>query len=280
MRVRGSKKGAYYSGYGGRWPCLRIVAASAGQGQTLQCAGGDLSRAEGSVTIGEKAEIQLSAAWLEHLQAEFTEPYMQELKDFLRQQKREGKVIYPAGAEYFGALDHTPLDQIKAVILGQDPYHGPGQAHGLCFSVPVGVKPPPSLANIFKEISSDLGLAGATHGCLHHWADQGVLLLNSVLTVERGRAASHQGMGWETFTDRIIHTVNEQREGVVFMLWGAYAQRKGAFIDRDKHLVLQAPHPSPLSAHRGFLGCRHFSQANAYLQSQGGQPIDWSLPAL
>lgn len=228
--------------------------------------------------MSQAATIRLEPGWLAQLEGEFSQPYMGQLKTFLRDEKRKGKVIYPAGAEYFNAFDHTPIDQVKVVILGQDPYHGPGQAHGLCFSVPAGIKPPPSLVNIFKEIEADLGIAAASHGCLLHWADQGVLLLNSVLTVEQGRAASHQGKGWETFTDRVIHVLNDQRDGLVFMLWGAYAQRKGAFIDRERHLVLQSPHPSPLSAHRGFFGCRHFSRANAYLQERGVTPIDWSLP--
>ena len=224
------------------------------------------------------ATIQLDPSWLALLEGEFSQPYMVDLKEFLLQQKRQKKTIFPAGSEYFSALDHTPLDRVKVVVLGQDPYHGPGQAHGLSFSVPPGMKPPPSLANIFKEIDSDLGLPPAGHGCLLHWAQQGVLLLNSVLTVEQGRAASHQGKGWEIFTDKVIALLNEQRQGLVFMLWGAYAQRKGTIIDCQRHLVLQSPHPSPLSAHRGFLGCKHFSKANAYLRSQGQSPIDWSLP--
>lgn len=229
--------------------------------------------------MNQASTIQLQAGWLAQLETEFTQPYMQGLKAFLKAQKAQGKQVYPAGADYFSAFDHTPIDKVKVVILGQDPYHGPGQAHGLCFSVPPGVKPPPSLVNIFKEIDSDLGIARPDHGCLHHWADQGVLLLNSVLTVEQGQAASHQGKGWEQFTDRVIHVINDQREGVVFMLWGAYAQRKGAFIDQQRHRVLKAPHPSPLSCHRGFFGCKHFSQANAYLEGRGETAIDWSLPA-
>lgn len=228
--------------------------------------------------MNQGTPIQLEPAWLAHLEGEFEQPYMGELKTFLLQQKRQGKVIFPPGPEYFNAFQRTPIDKVKVVILGQDPYHGPGQAHGLCFSVPMGIKPPPSLVNIFKEIDSDLGIPPANHGCLTHWAEQGVLLLNSVLTVEQGRAASHQGKGWETFTDRVIEVLNAQREGLVFLLWGSYAQRKGAMIDRARHEVLQSPHPSPLSAHRGFFGCRHFSRANGYLQSRGESPIDWSLP--
>ena len=222
--------------------------------------------------------IQLEASWLEHLREQFSQPYMQELKAFLRSEKSAGKVIYPAGRDMFAAFDHTPLEQVKVVILGQDPYHGPGQAHGLCFSVRPGVAIPPSLVNIYKEIGQDLGLAMPAHGCLTSWADQGVLLLNSVLSVERGQAASHQGRGWERFTDEAIAVINRDCEHAVFMLWGAYAQRKGSVIDTTRHCVLRAPHPSPLSAHRGFFGCRHFSQANEYLRSHGREPIDWRLP--
>lgn len=225
------------------------------------------------------AAIQLEASWLERLREQFSQPYMQELKSFLRREKAAGKVIYPPGSEMFAAFNLTPLEQVKVVILGQDPYHGPGQAHGLCFSVKAGVALPPSLLNIYKELEHDLGIPPATHGCLTHWARQGVLLLNSVLSVERGRAASHQGKGWEQFTDRAIEVVNRDCEHVVFMLWGAYAQRKGAVIDASRHLVLKAPHPSPLSAHRGFFGCGHFSKANAWLESMGREPVDWRLPA-
>ncbi len=225
------------------------------------------------------ANVKLEPGWLAQLEPEFRKPYMQDLKRFLLARRQNGKIIYPPGRQYFSALDHTPIDRVKVVILGQDPYHGPGQAHGLCFSVPPGVKPPPSLINIFREIEADLGIIMPPHGCLDYWADQGVLLLNSVLTVERGDAASHQGKGWEQFTDRVIHVVNDCCESIVFMLWGAYAQRKGAFIDRQRHLVLEAPHPSPLSAHRGFLGCNHFSRANAWLVEHGKPAIDWSLPA-
>lgn len=222
--------------------------------------------------------IRLEPGWLAHLAGEFAAPYMQDLKTFLLTRNQQGKVIYPADRDYFSAFDRTPIDKVKVVILGQDPYHGPGQAHGLSFSVPRGIKQPPSLVNIFKEIEDDLGIPPPHHGCLHHWADQGVLLLNSVLTVERAAAASHQGKGWEAFTDKVIHVLNEQRDRIVFLLWGTYAQRKGAFIDRQRHLVLKAPHPSPLSAYRGFFGCRHFSQANAYLRAHGQTEIDWSLP--
>lgn len=223
------------------------------------------------------AEIKLEQGWLSQLGDEFDKPYMQSLLSFLVDEKAKGKTIYPRGSEYFAALNTTPLEAVKVVILGQDPYHGPGQAHGLCFSVQEGVAPPPSLVNIFKEISEDLGIPNQfPHGCLDSWANQGVLLLNSVLTVERHRAASHQGKGWETFTDRIIETLSTEREGCVFLLWGSYAQKKGSVIDESKHLVLKSPHPSPLSAHRGFFGCKHFSKCNEYLVAQGKTPIDWA----
>jgi uracil-DNA glycosylase len=203
---------------------------------------------------------------------------MRALADFLRVEKRAGKVLYPPGAEIFNAFEHTPFDKVRVVILGQDPYHGPGQAHGLCFSVRPGVPTPPSLVNVFKEIQRDLGIAPPDHGCLMTWADRGVLLLNSVLTVERGNAASHQGKGWEGLTDAAIDALNRERDGIVFMLWGSYAQRKGQLIDRRRHCVLTSVHPSPLSAHRGFIGCGHFSAANRYLEDQGQAPLDWSLP--
>lgn len=222
--------------------------------------------------------VRLEESWRQALAPEFGNPYMSELRRFLMSEKEAGKRIFPKGGEYFRALDLTPLDQVKVVILGQDPYHGLGQAHGLCFSVQPGVRIPPSLVNIYKELQSDLGIPPASHGFLEHWARQGVLLLNSVLTVEEAQAASHQGRGWERFTDAVIRAVNERCDGVVFLLWGSYAQKKAAFVDRDRHLVLRAPHPSPLSAHNGFFGSRHFSQANAFLVSKGRQPIDWKLP--
>ena len=222
--------------------------------------------------------IQLEPSWLARLAPEFEQTYMQDLRAFLQVEKQAGKRIFPAGKEFFNAFAHTPLDKVKVVILGQDPYHGEGQAHGLCFSVKPGVAVPPSLKNIYKEIHAELGLPIPNHGHLTAWADQGVLLLNSVLSVECARAASHQGKGWEMFTDRVIDVVNREREGVVFMLWGSYAQRKGALIDSQRHCVLKAPHPSPLSAHRGFFGCGHFRMANEYLQGRGEVPIDWSLP--
>lgn len=222
--------------------------------------------------------VKLHGSWKAPLAQEFAAPYMKALKAFLLEEKAKGRRIFPKGGEYFRALDLTPLDRVKVVILGQDPYHGEGQAHGLCFSVQPGVRPPPSLNNIYAELAADLGLARPRHGFLEHWARQGVLLLNSVLTVEMGRAASHQGKGWERFTDAVIRLVNDRPQPVVFMLWGAYAQRKAAFVDATRHLVLKAAHPSPLSAHNGFHGCRHFSQANRFLESKGLEPIDWSLP--
>ncbi|HBA87537.1 MAG TPA: uracil-DNA glycosylase [Geobacter sp.] len=230
--------------------------------------------------MATESQIQMEPGWRSHLLEEFQKPYMLELKEFLRREISRKKTIYPKGSEYFNAFNTTPFEEVKVVVLGQDPYHGPDQAHGLCFSVQRGIEAPPSLVNIFKELQSDLGLSrdDFRHGFLKSWADQGVLLLNSVLTVEAGRAASHQGQGWESFTDRAISLLNENRNHIVFMLWGAYAQRKGAVIDEKRHLVLRAPHPSPLSAHRGFLGCRHFSKANAYLLSHGKEAIDWRLP--
>jgi uracil-DNA glycosylase len=221
--------------------------------------------------------IQLQAEWLRALGGEFDAPYMQELRSFLLARKRAGATIYPPGKEMFNALNSTPLSRVRAVILGQDPYHGPGQAHGLCFSVRRGTPIPPSLVNIYKEIESDLGLPSPGHGCLQAWAERGVLLLNAVLSVERGQAGSHQGRGWERFTDAAIQAVNDHCPHVVFLLWGSQAKKKGSAIDTRRHLVLTAPHPSPLSAHRGFLGCRHFSKANQWLESQGIAPIDWSL---
>lgn len=222
--------------------------------------------------------VKLHESWKKPLAEEFSSPYMQALKAFLVEEKAKGNRIFPKGSEYFRALDLTPLDKVKVVILGQDPYHGEGQAHGLCFSVKPGVRTPPSLVNIYAELQSDLGITRPRHGFLEHWAQQGVLLLNSVLTVEMGRAASHQGKGWERFTDAVIRRINDRPEPAAFMLWGAYAQRKAAFVDTDRHLVLKAAHPSPLSAHNGFLGCRHFSQANRFLASKGLTPIDWALP--
>ncbi|MCM2290960.1 uracil-DNA glycosylase [Allorhizobium sp. BGMRC 0089] len=224
------------------------------------------------------ADVKLDESWKDAIGPEFDQPYMQHLKQFLLAEKQKGATIFPKGADYFRALDLTPIDKVRVVILGQDPYHGPGQAHGLCFSVRPGTRIPPSLVNIYKEMQADLGIAPVRHGFLEHWARQGVLLLNSVLTVEAGRAASHQGKGWERFTDRVIHAVAETREHVVFILWGAYAQKKAAFVDQNRHLVLKSAHPSPLSAHNGFFGSRPFSKANAYLERHGETPIDWQLP--
>jgi uracil-DNA glycosylase len=224
------------------------------------------------------APLKPGGGWSEHLSGEARQPYMTALAEFLAAEEQVGKVIYPPERLRFNALNSTPLDKVAVVILGQDPYHGPGQAHGLCFSVRPGVKPPPSLMNIFKELDSDVGAARPDHGCLQTWAEEGVLLLNSVLTVEQGKAASHQGKGWELFTDRVIETINRERRGIVFLLWGSYARNKGRIIDRSRHHVLEAPHPSPLSAHRGFLGCRHFSRANGWLASAELPLINWQLP--
>ncbi|WP_430387336.1 uracil-DNA glycosylase [Dyella sp. 20L07] len=223
--------------------------------------------------------IRLEASWKSRIGDYLGRPDMLALSEFLRAEKHAGKVIYPPGPEIFAAFDHTPFDAVRVVILGQDPYHGPNQAHGLCFSVRPGVPPPPSLQNMFKEIQRDLGIRAPDHGCLTPWADSGVLLLNSVLTVQQAQAASHQGKGWEGFTDAAIDALNREREGLVFMLWGSYAQKKGQLIDGSRHCVLRSVHPSPLSAHRGFIGCGHFSAANQYLESRGVAPIDWSLPA-
>jgi uracil-DNA glycosylase len=220
----------------------------------------------------KRGQVKLEPSWLAVVGDEFDKPYMTQLKAFLQVEKAAGKVIYPAAANWFNALNTTPFERVEVVILGQDPYHGPGQAHGLCFSVQPGVPAPPSLQNMFKELHDDLGIPISPHGYLQHWAEQGVLLLNSVLTVAQAQANSHQGKGWEVFT--------REREGLVFLLWGSYAQKKGQLIDRNRHLVLQAPHPSPLSSYRGFFGCKHFSKTNDYLQRQGKAPIDWTLPPL
>lgn len=221
-------------------------------------------------------KFKLDASWAVYLNNELKLPYMQALKQFLLEQKQQNKIIFPAESLIFNALNSTPLDAVKVVILGQDPYHGEGQAHGLSFSVPEGIKPPPSLINMFKEIYNDLGVLNQT-GNLSSWAKQGVLLLNSVLTVEKAMAASHQNKGWEKFTDSIIQVINDQCNGVVFMLWGAYAQKKGMYIDKQKHLVLKAPHPSPLSAYRGFIGCRHFSICNEFLNKSQKNAINWQI---
>lgn len=231
--------------------------------------------APGPAARADLPEVKLEESWLKRLRPEFEADYMKSLREFLRAELKKGKKIFPRGDQYFAALNRTPFDKVRVVILGQDPYHGPGQAHGLCFSVPSGVPLPPSLQNIFKELQDDQGVPLSRSGNLERWADQGVLLLNSVLTVEQGKAAAHQGRGWERFTDRIIQLLNDEREGLVFILWGAYAQRKAAFVDRKKHLVLECVHPSPLSSHRGFFGSRPFSKTNAYLQSRQLPVIDW-----
>lgn len=219
--------------------------------------------------------LNLIEPWQAVLKPEFEQPYMQQLRAFLVQERQAGKTLYPPADLVFNAFNHCAPTDIKVVMLGQDPYHGPQQAHGLCFSVPAGVKTPPSLVNIYKELHTDMGMPIPAHGNLESWAAQGVFMLNSVLTVAAGQAASHQKQGWEQFTDKVIHLINERSEHVVFMLWGSYAQKKASFVDQQKHLVLKAPHPSPLSAHRGFLGCQHFSQANQWLQAKGLAPIQW-----
>ena len=222
------------------------------------------------------SSVRLPESWKQQLLSEFQKPYMQQLKAFLIEQIKGGKTIFPPPSKYFKAFDLAPFDQVKVVILGQDPYHGPGQAEGLCFSVPEGIAMPPSLKNIFKELKSDLGCPPPQTGSLIPWAKQGVLLLNATLTVQARQAGSHQNQGWEEFTDQAVQVLNDHKQGLVFMLWGAYAQQKGAFISEEKHLVLKAPHPSPFSADRGFFGCRHFSQANAYLKKQGLSVINWA----
>ncbi len=224
-----------------------------------------------------KTSPQLPSDWLTHLQSEFEKQYMLDLKSFLQEELAKGKTIYPHGSEIFTAFNLTPLNKVKVVIFGQDPYHGPEQAHGLCFSVKPGVRIPPSLVNIYNEIQSDLGIRPPSHGYLKKWAQQGVLLLNAVLTVEAHKAASHQQKGWELFTDKVVQILNEKCDNLVFLLWGSHAQKKGASINLSKHKVLKAPHPSPLSAHRGFFGCRHFSTANNYLTQVNKEPIDWSI---
>ena len=223
-------------------------------------------------------DIKLDDGWKALLAPEFSKPYMADLRAFLQTQREAGKRVFPKGNDYFRALDLTPPEKVRVVILGQDPYHGEGQAHGLSFSVKPGVRIPPSLVNIYKELQGDLGITPAKHGFLEHWAKQGVLLLNSVLTVEMGMAAAHQGKGWEKFTDAVIRAVNDLPQPVVFILWGSYAQKKAAFVDSSKHLVIKSVHPSPLSAHNGFFGTKPFSRANDFLVSKGYPPIDWKLP--
>ncbi|MBC8033293.1 MAG: uracil-DNA glycosylase [Chitinophagaceae bacterium] len=222
-------------------------------------------------------DVKMEESWKEVLKPEFTKTYFQQIVTFLKTEKMAGKTIYPPGSLIFNAFNVLPFQQVKVVILGQDPYHGSGQAHGLSFSVQKGVAPPPSLINIFKELHTDIGVPKPSHGDLTHWACQGVLLLNASLTVRAGEAMSHSKIGWAEFTDNVIRKVSEQKKHVVFILWGRFAQEKQALIDETKHFVLKAAHPSPLSANNGFLGCRHFSKANEYLISQGLDPIDWKL---
>ncbi|STZ76464.1 uracil-DNA glycosylase [Bergeriella denitrificans] len=216
--------------------------------------------------------------WHEAVGPEKEQPYFQHILQSVKAERESGQTVYPPAADVFNAFKATEFDRVKIVILGQDPYHGPNQAHGLAFSVRPGIAVPPSLANIYKELAQDIpGFRIPDHGCLQSWAEQGVLLLNTVLTVRAGQAHSHAPLGWEQFTDCVIDRLNRHREHIVFMLWGSHAQKKGAFIDRSRHLVLTAPHPSPLSAYRGFFGCRHFSQANAYLAEHGMQAVDWQV---
>lgn len=222
------------------------------------------------------SDLNLDKSWKNLLKDELTKPYYGELQDFLEQESNSGQNIFPPQKQIFTALNLTPFDKVKVVILGQDPYHGNGQAHGLSFSVPRGVKPPPSLVNIYKELNSDLNIPIPDHGCLESWAHQGVLLLNNVLTVREGAAASHQDKGWEKFTDKIIELINIKKEHVVFILWGSPAQKKAASIDETKHFVIKSVHPSPLSSYRGFFGSKPFSKCNSYLKSQGIQEIDWT----
>ena len=222
-------------------------------------------------------DVQIETSWKEELQNEFSKPYFLKIVDFLKNEKNAGKVIYPPGKQIFNAFEFTPLDKVKVVIIGQDPYHNPGQAHGLSFSVPDGVKPPPSLMNIFKEIQADLGLPAPTTGNLEKWAKQGVLLLNASLTVEANTPMSHSQIGWHIFTDEVIRHISSAKENVVFMLWGKFAQNKEVLIDSSKHKILKAAHPSPLSAYNGFLGCGHFSKTNQWLQEHGEKVIDWTL---
>lgn len=229
------------------------------------------------IDLTKSSEPRLHESWRKRLLREFASPYMQSLRSFLIGQIEQGKIIYPKPTEWFSAFDAVPFERVRVVILGQDPYHGEGQANGLCFSVQPGVALPPSLINIFKELRADLGVALTGSGSLKSWAQQGVLLLNSVLTVEANRAGSHQGKGWETFTDRVIERLAAEQSHLVFVLWGSYAQKKGAFIDRKRHLVIESPHPSPLSAHRGFLGSRPFSRINQWLKQHGSEPIDWAV---
>ncbi|MBN8879891.1 MAG: uracil-DNA glycosylase [Sphingobacteriales bacterium] len=222
-------------------------------------------------------DVKIEESWKEILKDEFAKPYFQNIVLHLKTERQQGKTIYPPGSLIFNAFNTTPIDQVKVVILGQDPYHGPNQAHGLCFSVQAGVPPPPSLVNIFKELHEDLGIRIPNHGNLTQWAKQGVFLLNASLTVRAGEPMSHAKIGWATFTDTVIRKISEERPHVVFLLWGKFAQEKKVLIDESKHCILKAAHPSPLSAHAGFFGCKHFSKANTYLISKGIDPVDWQL---
>ncbi len=222
-------------------------------------------------------EVKIEASWKEALKKEFDKPYFQQIPLHIKTEKSQRKIIYPPGPLIFNAFNTTALDKIKVVILGQDPYHGAGQAHGLCFSVQKGVPPPPSLVNVFKELNDDIGMEIPQHGDLTRWAEQGVFLLNASLTVRAGEPMSHSKIGWATFTDTVIKTISDKRKNIVFLLWGKFAREKKILIDETKHLILQAAHPSPLSAHNGFLGCKHFSFTNQYLVQNGIDPIDWCL---
>jgi uracil-DNA glycosylase len=222
-------------------------------------------------------DVKIEPGWKEVLKDEFNKPYFQQIPNHLKTEKEQGKKIFPPGSKIFNAFDTTPIDKVKVVILGQDPYHGPGQAHGLCFSVPYGVPPPPSLVNIFKELQGDIGIQIPGHGNLSQWAAQGVFLLNASLSVRAGEPMSHAKIGWAQFTDTVIRKISEQKKEVVFLLWGKFAQEKRVLIDESCHCILKAAHPSPLSAHAGFFGCRHFSKTNEYLASKGIDPINWNL---
>jgi len=223
-------------------------------------------------------DVKIEESWKKALKDEFTKTYFQQIPLHLKTEKAQGKLIYPPGGLIFNAFNTTPFDKVKVVILGQDPYHGPGQAHGLCFSVPYGVPPPPSLMNIFKELQDDIGIEIPGHGNLTHWAEQGVFLLNASLTVRAGEPMSHSKIGWAQFTDTVIRTISEKKKNIVFLLWGKFAQEKRVLIDETKHLILRSVHPSPLSAYGGFFGCKHFSKTNEYLVAKGVDPIDWKLP--
>jgi uracil-DNA glycosylase len=222
-------------------------------------------------------DVKIEASWKEILKTEFIKPYFEQIALHIKTEKSQGKIIYPPGSFIFNAFNTTPFDKVKVVILGQDPYHGPGQAHGLCFSVQYGVPPPPSLVNIFKELQEDVGVPGPNHGNLTHWAEQGVFLLNTSLTVRAGEPMSHSKIGWAQFTDEVIKKISAGKEHVVFILWGKFAQEKKVLIDETKHCILKSAHPSPLSAHAGFIGCKHFSKTNEYLMSKGIDPVDWKL---